>query len=622
VLLKKAWTADNIREYNKNYERVKPKFILGYLTHHLKINKWTMAFWEGDKIGPDDIVRAARARGRSTQGPRVPARLADAGEDGDVSPARRARRSQREIYKAADFQAFNAGRTVGKLRIVPIGTPYESLVFGRHEIVLLQESYPDITPVAGIIATTFSTPLSHVNLRANAWGIPNAGDKQALSKIGRLDGKTVYLEVTDTKITLREGPAEIKGTGRIVAPGRDCRRRRSNPRLAMLTRMRAKDATIYGTKSANLGEIVTANLEGVRVPAGFGVPFFYYVQQCRSTGPGKVAAMLDDKRFKTDAAWRKTALEELRADQQALIDQATSARSGACGSSSRARACSCAARPTPRTSPASTARGSTTPWPTSSARRRSARRCEWCGPRCGRCAPSTSARRSGSITGRCSARCSCRSAVNATAAGVLITKNHDPSDAPRSRSTRSSASMRASRARRSRADRVRPGPTTARRSSRADDPVMPKFDDKAESSRSRCRPAQVILTEARARRRSRRRSARFMSVFTHGKPLDANGSSKARCSGPQARPFVGASICGAARKSARVAACVSRPDVACRVRFAASEARASGAAAPGSHGVCWRCLPAVPPRVRSLTEDECTTVAVHLADQLTATATG
>src|SRR5260370_995786 len=26
VLLKKAWTADNIREYNLNYERVKPKF--------------------------------------------------------------------------------------------------------------------------------------------------------------------------------------------------------------------------------------------------------------------------------------------------------------------------------------------------------------------------------------------------------------------------------------------------------------------------------------------------------------------------------------------------------------------------------------------------------------------
>src|SRR6185436_4274475 len=129
------WTAENVREYNKNYEAVKPRFILGYLTHHLKVDRWSFAFWEGDKITPPDVLRAKK-------------RLGDAIVTND------------EIYKAADFQAFNAGRAVGKLRVVPVGTPFESLVFDRHEIVLLQESYPDITPVAGIIATSFSTPLS------------------------------------------------------------------------------------------------------------------------------------------------------------------------------------------------------------------------------------------------------------------------------------------------------------------------------------------------------------------------------------------------------------------------------------------------------------------------------
>ena len=57
VLLKQAWTRDNIIEYNKNYEREKPKFILCYLTHHLKIDKWSFSFWEGDKIGADDVMR-------------------------------------------------------------------------------------------------------------------------------------------------------------------------------------------------------------------------------------------------------------------------------------------------------------------------------------------------------------------------------------------------------------------------------------------------------------------------------------------------------------------------------------------------------------------------------------
>ena len=57
VLLKQAWTADNIREYNKNYEADKPRFILGYLTHHLKVDKWVFSFWEGDKIRADQVLR-------------------------------------------------------------------------------------------------------------------------------------------------------------------------------------------------------------------------------------------------------------------------------------------------------------------------------------------------------------------------------------------------------------------------------------------------------------------------------------------------------------------------------------------------------------------------------------
>ena len=55
----------------------------------------------------------------------------------------------------------------------------------------------------------------------------------------------------------------------------------------MLTRMRAKDVVVYGTKASNLGEIVTANLDGVRVPPGFGVPFYYYVQHMKQNGLDK-----------------------------------------------------------------------------------------------------------------------------------------------------------------------------------------------------------------------------------------------------------------------------------------------------------------------------------------------
>jgi hypothetical protein len=332
VLLKKAWTAENIREYNKNYERVKPKFILGYITRHVKIDKWSFAFWEGDKIGPDDVLRARKRLETSffqktlPFRPDSPAQLKVAG---DVKKKGLPIITNDEVYKAADFQAFNKGRTVGKLRVVPVGTAFESLTFDRHDIVLLQESYPDITPVAGILATQFSTPLSHVNLRATAWKIPNAGDKKARDKFGKLDGKTVYYEVTDTTIVLREAtPQEIKEHEMRKTESKTVKLPKANlsePRLAMLTRIRAKDATTYGTKTSNLGEIVTANLPGVNVPIGFGVGFFYYVQHMTANGLDKeVDALLRDPKFKTDAAWRKTALETLRETiAKAPIDQAS-----------------------------------------------------------------------------------------------------------------------------------------------------------------------------------------------------------------------------------------------------------------------------------------------------------
>jgi len=89
--------------------------------------------------------------------------------------------------------------------------------------------------------------------------------------------------------------------------------------------MRAKDVVIYGTKAANLGEIVSAKLDGVRVPMGFGVGFYYYVQHMKQNHlDAKVDAVLADARFKTDAGWRKTALEVLRKQIiDAPIDQGT-----------------------------------------------------------------------------------------------------------------------------------------------------------------------------------------------------------------------------------------------------------------------------------------------------------
>jgi hypothetical protein len=326
-LLGLPWTSDNIREYNRNYERDKPRFILGYLTHHLDVDAWTFAFWAGDKIDARGIARV-RAHLDKTFfvkkllfRPDSPAQLAVAKE---VERLGIPTITNDRIYKSARYQSFNNGRAVGRLRVVEPGTPYESLVFGRDEIVLLQEIYPDISPVAGILSTVFSTPLAHVNLRATSWGIPNAGYVDAFEEYKSLDGKTVYLEVRDATHMLRLASdteiSELRHVARpaITLPSADL----GNANMPMLTHIAARDVNAFGAKTANLGEIASARLPEVDVPPGFGLPFFYYQRHMREHGLDKrLDTLLADPRFAADVVWRKQALEGMqRAIREAPID--------------------------------------------------------------------------------------------------------------------------------------------------------------------------------------------------------------------------------------------------------------------------------------------------------------
>src|SRR5262249_30873624 len=213
------------------------------------------------------------------------------------------------------YQAFNLGEAVGRLRIVPPGTAPEKLLFDRDDVVVLQESYPDIVPVAGILTTIFCTPLSHVNLRAKEWSIPNASFKEAGGRFRELEGKIVYYQVRDLDLVLREAtPQEIQ---KWAARKKEARAVRVPPldltvvELRPLDRMHDADAGIYGTKAANLGEIAGARV--VPVPAGFGVPVAFYLRHIGKNGIDKqIERFLADPRFATDTAWRKAESDAIR----------------------------------------------------------------------------------------------------------------------------------------------------------------------------------------------------------------------------------------------------------------------------------------------------------------------
>lgn len=320
VLLKQAWTADNIREYNKNYKLVKPRFILGYITEHLKVDKMSFAFWEGDEIDAKGVLRVYKKLQKTFYKKDLLFRPDSPAQELVAKAVARKKIktiTNDALYKEAPYQAFNKGISVGTLRVVPRNTPYESLIFERDDIVLLQESYPDISPVAGIMSMVFSTPLSHVNLRATAWGIPNAGYRKANADYTKLDGKVVYYEVGDRKHTMRLATNieiasfEKQRKQRRVVPVPPADLETAN--MPMLTALRAGHSRTYGSKTANLGEIASAGLSNVNVPKGFGLPFFYYQRHMVKNGlDEKVRTLLSDPNVLSNARHRKEALAAMR----------------------------------------------------------------------------------------------------------------------------------------------------------------------------------------------------------------------------------------------------------------------------------------------------------------------
>ena len=320
-LLKTERTKDAERTFDKNYGKDKPAYVMCYLVHHLGADLWSFVFWDGDKATAAH-VRLAYRRLRDTF------YLADAVKFRPNSNYQETvaaglpeipQLTNDELYEQSGYQPFHLGRAVGTLHVVPAGADFDALAFAPTEIVLLPEALPDITPVAGIVSQGFSTPLSHVNLRAGAWGIPNVGAKDAMAKYAKLAGKTVYFEAGESTYMLREAtPVEVAAQQRVSKEASTIQVPRADLGVTALTELgalRAKDASAFGSKTANLGEIIAAKLAGVNVPSGFGVPIAHYAAHVKNAGlDTRIQQMLADSAFRASQATRKASLAALRHD--------------------------------------------------------------------------------------------------------------------------------------------------------------------------------------------------------------------------------------------------------------------------------------------------------------------
>ena len=311
-------TAANIKQYNRNYSRKKPQFILGYLTHYPNLQTWTFSFWEGDTIDAPTIRRAANKLKNTFTVADLKFRPDSSYQENIAKGLKQSEVpviKNTQIYRAMPYQAFNTGRSVGLLNIVSPSQQVENMQFDPHEIVILQQSYPDISPVAGIITTQFSTPLSHVNLRATAWNIPNASFKTALQEYGKFKNKWVYLEVAEQAISLRLATeVEIQQEQKKRQSAKQVKLPQANIHYTSLDDLRKislEHAQKFGAKTAHLGEMRQA---GFPVPNGFGIPFYYYQQHIAQHRMDiDLQDILNDERFKKNKVWRKQKLLELQA---------------------------------------------------------------------------------------------------------------------------------------------------------------------------------------------------------------------------------------------------------------------------------------------------------------------
>ncbi|MEU6764965.1 PEP/pyruvate-binding domain-containing protein [Streptomyces sp. NPDC046853] len=178
-----------------------------------------------------------------------------------ISELRVPRILSHELFGSRTRTPLNAGEATGRLRFFATHEAYTAAEgsLGWADIVAMPCLPDDVPRVAGFLNTAPITPLSHTNVLASGWGIPNAivRDLEQLVEKDALDGAWVRYRVREDEISLERLDHEPA----LHAPAWHQQRIRLEPPLLedapvlALHRLRSADRDRYGTKAANLGEL-------------------------------------------------------------------------------------------------------------------------------------------------------------------------------------------------------------------------------------------------------------------------------------------------------------------------------------------------------------------------------
>ncbi len=170
-----------------------------------------------------------------------------------------------EMSSSKHFIPLNAGKAQGRIRlfnsIEQFRDSYDTIRW--YDILVMDRIPEDIPRIQGIINSNYTTPLSHTNVLAHGWEIPNSvwlEAKENLQQQGMINNwveYTVGLDASEIEIksipTPTEEPPRPHWTSlriQLESPQID------EVEIKSLDQLRHTDRDCYGTKAANIGEML------------------------------------------------------------------------------------------------------------------------------------------------------------------------------------------------------------------------------------------------------------------------------------------------------------------------------------------------------------------------------
>ena len=281
----------NVDNYDETGNR---DFLLGTVNHFKNHNKYVLEFSVADNITPAQINKLHKAilLNFELSSPLYlflnTARMSAIDKAELIMPTI----EPSEIYEGLNYQGLNPKEGYGVVTFVSLDRVGLTTLSAEH-LVIIDGTPNDLPPVAGVITSTFQTPLSHITLLCMNRGTPMAAQKDVWndSLLRSLEGLPVWFKIGDEKVFVEETTME-----NVEAFAKN--ERRQKPKIILqkdtlinqlILPEEMKDAfSLVGGKAAHFGMLYEATqklkLEAKLPEDAFAIPFSFYEEHIKVAG--------------------------------------------------------------------------------------------------------------------------------------------------------------------------------------------------------------------------------------------------------------------------------------------------------------------------------------------------